>query len=662
MIEPAVNWYGEERDAATPPARLSVSAWAEKNIVLGHGSAIRGPYRVAMVPFFGPIMDRSTSTDVDEIVLCKPAQIGGTQLFLNITAYYLVEDPSWCMTVLADENTAKHVTAKRLTPMFRDSIQLRRHYNPSTFGRMESELANGAYLAMAWASSPAMMGARPMRIVNFDEIDKDGYYIANREADPLSNGRERTDTYPQGYYKHFLYSTPTTEEGNITRELASCDIIYDWHVPCPRCGQRQPLRWSIEYAYGFEGGKYRAEDGAMHALGCVVWEGGRKATLAEIQETARYQCGECEALWTTAEKNAAVSRGRMVPRTPESGMERKIGYHVNRIYSLFDGGRLEKLVSRWVRIWQFGGDEQKRKLQGFVNSSLAEPWKVVVVTSDRIHILKARCELAPQTVPETTVALTAGIDPQKYGFWFCVRAWSRAFTSWLIHYGFLGDWNEVATLLFETAYPVAGFDRSLRIWRAAIDTGGGKFDEGMSMTEEAYFWIRKNGFGRGARVWATKGSSKPLTGKIHLGKMLDKTPSGKPIPGGLQPILIDTDKAKDMVYYRLGQAMEDGAQSAYLHAETGEDYAKQILAEEKRLNHRGLAEWVQVQRDNHFLDCDSLSMVLAEPEWPGGGVNLLPEWKPQVQQPQGQTEQAGHDRGGQLGRMRDFDRPRWLNR
>jgi phage terminase large subunit GpA-like protein len=344
---------------------------------------------------------------------------------------------------------------------------------------------------------------------------------------------------------------------------------------------------------------------------------------------------------------------------------------------------LENLISRWVRIWQFGGDEQKRKLQGFVNSSLAEPWKVVVVTSDRIHILKARCSLAPQTVPETAVALTAGIDPQKYGFWFCVRAWTRTFTSWLIHYGFLGDWNEVATLLFETAYPVVGFDRSLRIWRAAIDAGGGKFDEGLSMTEEAYFWIRKNGFGRGARVWATKGSSKPLAGKIHLGKMLDKTPSGKPIPGGLQPILIDTDKIKDMVYYRLGQAVEDVpdvdygmpadpaapialsvaiknmAQGAYLHAATGDDYAKQILAEEKRLNKRGLAEWVQVQRDNHLLDCEGLAMVLAEPEWPGGGVNLLPEWRPPQAQGARPTVQGnGEDRDGRL----QYERPAWLNR
>lgn len=664
MILPAIQWFPEEREAGRPPERISITEWAEKYRVLGHGAAVRGPYQVAMVPFFAPIMDCCQSTDIDEVVLCKPGQIGGTELFLNVIGYYVDQDPSQVMITLADENTAKYISTRRVAPMFRDSSHLRRHYNPNEFGRTEINFANGAYLAMAWASSPAMLASRPIRIMACDEIDKDGYYAVTREADALSLARERTNTYPSGYFKHMLYSTPTTEEGNITRELMSCDIIYDWHVPCPRCGQLQPLRWSIEYAYGFEAGQYLAHDGTMRQIGCVVWEGGRKATARQIQETARYQCGECGSAWTTIEKNAAVSLGRMVPRTIETGYERKIGYHVNRIYSLFDGGRLEKLVAQWVKIFEHDGDRRKGALQGFINSTLAEPWKQVVVSSNTITILKARCELAPQTVPETAVALTAGVDCQKRGFWFTVRAWSRLYTSWLIHYGFLGDWGEVEDLIFKTAYPVVGSDRTMRIWRAAVDTGGGKADEGdLTMTEEAYFWIRKNGFGRGVRVWATKGSSKPLAGKIHLGKMLDQTPSGKPIHGGLQIVLIDTDKVKDMVYYRLAQAMELGEQAAYLHAETDERYVKQILAEEKQLNKRGIAEWVQVHRDNHFLDCEGLAHVVAEPEWPGGGVHLLPSFKAQppdhgarpVEHGDGESKRARPA-------LREFERPKWLNR
>jgi len=625
MNQPAIEWLPEELDACRPPARMKISEWAAKYRVLSEHSAIKGPYQLAMVPFLVPMMNACADWDTDEIVFCKPAQIGGTDAILNIVGFYSDQDPSPIMVILADENTAKYVSTKKLTPMFRDSEHLRRLYNPNNFDKTEIDLLNGGYIALGWASSVGMMATRPMRIVIFEEIDKPGYFVTTREADALSLGRERTNTYPSGYLKHILSSTPTTAEGNIISELDSCDIIFDWHVPCPRCGQFQPLRWSQDYSYGFSDGLYRSDDGMMRKLGHVVWDGGRKASKKQILETARYECGECQAHWTTEEKNEAVRKGRSVPRTEPTGFERKKGFHVNRIYSLFDGGRLDKLIERWVGIFKLSAEKKKKALQGFINSTLAEPFRLVVITSSQSKILNARCDLPAQTVPQAAVVLTAGIDVQKYGFWFVVRAWARDYVSWLIHYGFLGDWQELENLLFETAYPVqdAENDQAMRIWRAAIDTGGGAKETGMSMTEETYWWIRKNAVGRGCRVWGTKGASRPLAGKVHIGKVLDKTPSGRPIPGGLQNILVDSHKLKDLIYYRLGQAINGEEQSAYLHMDTDQRYSRQILADEKQLDKRGLEQWVQVGKDNHLLDAETLCHVVADPEWPGGGVNLI---------------------------------------
>lgn len=624
MPEFTVNWFPEELEAARPPARLSISEWAARYRILGRHSAIRGPYQLAMVPFFVPIMDVCLDAGVDEIVCCKAAQLGGTDAFLNVLGYFSDQDPSSLMVVLSDEKTAKYVSNNKITVMFKDSPHLRRLYDPKEFTTTEINLRNGGYIAIAWASSVAQLGTRSIRIVYFDEINKPGYSLLTKEADAISLGRERTNTYPQGYYKHLLSSTPTLEDGNISKELEACNIIFDWHVPCPDCGHMQPLRWSIEYLSGFQDGQYRGEDGALHGFGGVVWEGGRAATKKQITETARYACGECGILWTTQQKNEAVRRGRMVSRTEYTGFERKIGFQINRIYSLFDGGRLENLVEAWVWIFKLSGEKRRTALQGFVNSSLAEPWKNVVGSTTKDKILNARCDLPPQLVPESAVAITCGIDVQKRGFWFAVRAWARDYTSWLIHYGSVGSWSEVEDLLFSTAYPVQddNGEKSMRIWRAAIDTGGGKGSEGFSMTEETYWWLRQNAVGRGCRVWGTKGSSRPLAGKIHVSKPLDKTPSGRPIPGGLQIIFLDTSKIKDMVVYRLNQAIDGNGQAAYLHSETGEDYARMILAEEKRVE-RGVEKWVQVSVENHLFDCECLCQIVAEPEWIGGGVNIL---------------------------------------
>ena len=43
--------------------------------------------------------------------------------------------------------------------------------------------------------------------------------------------------------------------------------------------------------------------------------------------------------------------------------------------------------------------------------------------------LFAETDLPAQVVPQAAVALTAGIDNQKYGFWFAVRAWARFWAS-----------------------------------------------------------------------------------------------------------------------------------------------------------------------------------------------------------------------------------------
>jgi len=260
-------------------------------------------------------------------------------------------------------------------------------------------------------------------------------------------------------------------------------------------------------------------------------------------------------------------------------------------------------------------------LQVFINTSLGETWKQVIISKGEDEILKARADLDPQTVPADAVALTCGIDVQKSGFWFAVRAWSRDMTSWLIHYGFLPAWADVEKLLYETEYPGKDGKRH-RIWRVAIDTGGGEKDEGLSMTEETYWWIVRN-VGRGVAIWGTKGASHPVPGKFRPGEELLKTPSGKRLPHWFRIILVDTDQMKDLYHYGIDQAGIGGANAIYLHKETGKDYALQVLAEEKRRDENGILEWKQVRRDNHLLDAEVLALSVSQPQWIGGGVNLV---------------------------------------
>jgi phage terminase large subunit GpA-like protein len=328
----------------------------------------------------------------------------------------------------------------------------------------------------------------------------------------------------------------------------------------------------------------------------------------------------------------------------------KIGFHIPSWLSRFVS--LSSPASSYLR-----GLTDINKFKDFYNKHMAEPWKLIVTSKNEEQVLAARCELPPQTVPEAAIALTLGVDSQKYGNWFAVRAWAPDLTSWLIHYGFVQTDDDLDLLLYETSYPVEGSDRTMRVFRALRDTGG----------SEVYYWLVKNRGRGGVALWGSKGSSSNMPGMLSVGNAIISTPSGKKLPDVLRLIMVNTDKAKDQYHYRLQLASKDETRSlpgaAFLHADTGVDYAAQILAEQKQLNDKGHEEWVNVhQRPNHLLDADLLAMACVEMEFPGGGLRLL---APHLQKkPETRSRPQNIDSDGDRGsRPRtNFSRPSWMNR
>jgi phage terminase large subunit GpA-like protein len=639
-----------------PPARLNISEWTEKKRVLSSDAEEKGPMRLRRTPYLRPIMDAFLDPDVLIVVIGKAAQMGITEGMISVIGYYADQRPGPAMLIMADQDTADYMAEIRLIPMFEQSPNLGHLVANAKIGKSKILLDNGSSVYLGWASSVAKLASRPMQLLIMDEIDKPGYYMTTKEASPISLAIERTKAWYNR--KIGLLSTPTIDTGNITIELNSCDVIFDWHVACPFCKTKQPLRFFLKPAAGFPDGVYWDKNGDPHPLGLVVWEGGRHATDEQIA-AAGYKCGTCEKIFNTVQKNIAVEKGEMVARKAPDHKPRKVGFHLNRLYSLLgDAGDFAVMVKDWIDCL----DDPKKK-QGFYNSTLGQEWQQTITKSTEERILQARVDLDPQTVPAAAVALTAGIDPQKYGFWFTVRAWARNFDSWLIHYGQLTSWDEVENLLFETRYPIDGHDNKVMpIWRACLDTGGGKGEQDFdpTMTEAAYIWLRANAIGRGCHVYGIKGATRPLAGLIHIGKVLDQTPSGKPLADGLRLIHLNTDQLKDQYHFRLKNAIEDNAQGVFLHRETGLDYAKQILAEEKILNEKGLQEWVRMRRDNHYLDCECMTAVAADPQFLEGGIDTLYR----IEAEQEKKIRAHIERKKAAKKKRDWRefRPAYLNR
>jgi phage terminase large subunit GpA-like protein len=211
-------------------------------------------------------------------------------------------------------------------------------------------------------------------------------------------------------------------------------------------------------------------------------------------------------------------------------------------------------------------------------------------------------------------------------------------------------WEDLDRILFETVYPCAD-GRIFHVWRVCLDTGGTKAAEAfVSRTEEAYQWIATRRGRNGTAIFPCKGSSGSMATKLHIGKAIERTPSGKPIPGGMQIIQVNTQAMKDVIWWRIERAATHAPGALYLHASTPEWYAKQVTAEEKRVDRKtGRGEWVPTRRDNHMLDCEVLCEVAADAELMGG-VRLIrrpapPKPKPEQPKPKAQPAENPWTRG-----------------
>jgi len=634
---PGCDWLPRELMAWRPRERINPVGWMEKYRVLTGLSEEKGPMRIIRTPFFGPVLNWAVDPETDEIVVCKPAQIGGTENFVSLIGFFVHQERCPVLLVMADEATSEHMARHRIQTMV-DGVPELAAMKGDPWNAKEMKLLNGGFVAVAWASSVAGLGSREYRVVVFDEVDKPGYSVTTKEASPLSLGRERTATFWNR--KHLLLSTPTLESGNIWQELNSCDVIFDWFVPCPYCGKRQPLRFSREYATGFKDGFFVDEHGKRVLCGQVVWEGGLEASTDQVNR-AGYECAYCQRVFNTFQKNKAVEQGVYVARDGKApAVQKKKGVHLNRLYSLLGtSGDFPVIVDNWIRVLKSG---DPRLLQGFINSTLADIWKTYTGERDDSALLELADDRPEGAVPGGGVvaALLMGIDTQDNGFWYEIRAfgWGMTEDSWQVRYGFVDSFEALEVLLFQSEY----FDpdgNPYRVKKAAIDTGGHR-------AAEVLEWCRKH---RGM-VIPIKGTDRQAA---HIAWRAQEFYPGtnKAIPGGLRRMDIDVNYYKDKLASKLAIAESDPGAWRFC-ADVSKEWINQMTAE---VIDEKTGRWVPKyeSRPNHALDVSAYLLALAD-------VMFVKNWaKPKQEKQQNPPDAAQRaSGGGWIGR----GGPGWINR
>jgi len=578
-----VKWSDQELLAWKPPEKLTVSEWADKYRIMDEQtSPLPGLWKTENTPYLREIMDTFNVPHIQEVVICKPTQVGGTEAFNNIVGYIIDQDPSPTLVVYPTLEMAEYTSDKRLQPMFNLSPALMNRFLRDKSKRLELQFI-GMYLALAGANSPASLASRPMRVVIFDETDKYPPY-SGKEADPISLGVERT----KNFYNRKIYkaSTPTLEYGQIWASLMACDVIKQYFVACPHCGKYQTFTLQqIKWPESLN----KISDYKERSRG--------------VKESSWYECISCKSVIEDRHKKQMLKTGQWRPVTFDAkegvweeaeypnGRCRKVGYHLNSIYSPWVS--FGEVAAQFIESKDF-----PEKLQNFVNSWLGEPWRDKASKMKSDIVLSKQAEHERGIVPEEAIILTAGVDVQKDHFWWGVRAWGERMTSWLVDYGVVETWTELEDILIHRVYRDR-FGREFYVHLACIDSG--------FRTDEVYQFCSE--FPDVCKP--SKGSSTRLRAPVSMSSI------DKGAYTGLKLWMIDTHYFKDFISGRLEKPVGPGGWMVF--KDCPREYAEQIVSEQKvteqnRKTGRIKQEWrpISSHAQNHLLDVEVNIAAAAE--------------------------------------------------
>ena len=591
-----IEWLPGEMEIFRQLPEISTSEFAERHRTVTIG-AHRGKWSNDITPYLTDIMDASDLPWVHTLVICGPEQSGKTNACINIHLKDLVYNGGNAKFIMfPTENLAKNVASSRLLPIYEQCEPIRRKFtsNPDDRAAGKISFRDGTIVFPAWATSAAKLSSFPSDFTWGDEVDKNSD-LTGDESDALKLLEKRTRTFRS--YLNLVCSTPTLETGHVWRALQECRDIKDYYVVCPSC---QTLQLMEEARVTWPGQLTLLKAPASGTPEIPQPDADPK--VIEQRRLARYACEGCPTLWDDLDRNRAVRAGAWVSRE-EIERPASVGFHITGF--ICPDISLSEIAAKIIQARTGGVSAEKER----DNSYLGIPHRPKQSSARKEDsILRLVDSSMPRgVVPRETSVLLLLADTQMIGFYYQVWAygWGRDLETWRIDHGYVERFEHLTDIAARTWLDPD--KKEYRVLSAFIDSGGGTnpFNPKHSRTAEVYEFCRCNPM------------FKPLKGRRTQEQpwntsKIDYFPSrqGKkiPIPGGLVLYTINVTIYKDDLARKL--QIEPGDPGAFhLHAETGEDYARQMCAEYQ--DNRGWWECPK-GKANHHWDIGVYGMAAAD--------------------------------------------------
>jgi phage terminase large subunit GpA-like protein len=564
-------------DGLRPPEKLTITEWADRYLVLpSKSSALPGQYSSDKTPWIKEIMNYcSPSSSFQKIIIKKGVQLAFTQAAYNMAFYHMDVDPCPIMYVLPNEKTCKEHSTTRFDPTvevterLKDKVGAKRDRDGGNT-KMTKDFKGGVFY-YASANIADDLRSKPIRIIVMDEVSTWSKDI-NGEGSPVKLAEKRTSTFPNK--KILMISSPTVEEECIISDEYEKTDKRKWMVPCPHCGSYQSLEFEQ-----------------------LRWEKGN-------YEKVTYECKDCNEQIQERYKTKMLANGKFVATDPSKASKRKVGIHMNSLYSPLGWYSWKEIAEEW--------DEAQNDmplLKTFTNTVLGETWKENSEKPDEQRLWERREHYAMNKPPKEVVMITAGVDIQKDRIEVVLTGWAKDKQNYCIDYRVLpGDtatievWNKLYKVVNEKFIREDGAELPIRM--TAVDIGYN--------TQYVYNFCKR--FDE-TRVIPVDGNDK-LNMVYSAPRNVDLTQSGKKI-GKVRVYKVGVSLIKSELYgwLRMDRNEDSSFPACYCHYPQFDlFFFKSLTAEKlqtKTVKGYAKSEWIKSFARNEVLDCSVYARAAA---------------------------------------------------
>lgn len=563
-----------------PPENLTVDEWADKYRVLPDTSAEAGPWRTSRTPYLQEPMRAFTDPNIHRLVMVAAAQVGKSELELNIIGYIMAQDPGPILYILPGEADGKKFSRQRIAPMIRACKVLRNKVadvkSRDGGNTILQKMFPGGSLTITGSNSAPALASMPIRYVLGDERDR-WADSAGTEGDPWELAQARQITFYNR--KAVEVSTPTIKGSSKIETSYYLGTQERWVHQCPNCGEYSEINF---------------ETIRFQRLKKIV--NNKEVYSVKIDGHVCPACG-----FTFSQDQMRRQPAKWQAENPEALQK--------GIRSFW----LTAFASPWLT-WEsiildvIQNENDPEKLKAVYNTKLGKLWEHRDVNQTDEELLE-RLEDYDAELPDGVLCLTCGVDTQDDRLEYEVVGWGKQGESWGIKKGYIMSapdlpetWERLDDVIDRNYTFKNG--QALAIGITLIDSGG-------HFTQTVYEQCRRR---KEKRVFAIKGRGGegiPIVSPAKRVAIRDN----KRVTCWLYSIGVDAGKA---TIYANVQVQTPGPK--YCHFPKGDDRGYDInyfngLISERMVKQKTVSgfkwKWEKLpgHRRNEALDCRNYALA-----------------------------------------------------